>query len=58
MDKIKKFITENAVGEGYLSDWYQHSVMDTDPPVWTDEHIAEVFGDFYMIPREVVDKLN
>lgn len=54
-EKVKEFIKENAVDEGYLHDWYQNSVLETDTPVWTDEHIAEVFGDFYLIPREVID---
>lgn len=54
-EKVKEFIKENAVDEGYLQDWYQNSVLETDTPVWTDEHIAEVFWDFYLIPREVID---
>ena len=54
-EKVKAFVKENAVDEGYLQDWYQNSVLVTDTPVWTDEHIAEVFGDFYLIPREVID---
>ncbi len=49
-----EFVKENAVDEGYLSDWYQASVTD-EPPVWTDEHIAELAGDFYLIPKEVID---
>lgn len=53
---IVDFIKSNSVDEGYLQDWYQNSVLETDTPVWTDEHIAEVFGDFYLIPREVIDK--
>ena len=57
-EAIKKFIDEQAVGEGFLQDWYQNSVLDTDPPVWTDEHIAEVCGDFYLIPKEAVEKLR
>ena len=57
MDNVKKFIQENSVDEGYLQDWYQHSVTD-DPPVWTDGHISEVYNDFYMIPREVVENLK
>lgn len=56
--KIEKFIKENSVDEGFLQDWYQNSVSETDTPVWTDEHITEVFGDFYLIPREVVDGKN
>ena len=54
-EKTKKFIKDNAVDEWFLQDWYQNSVLETDTPVWTDEHIAEVAGDFYLIPREVVD---
>ena len=57
MKQIKDFIMENSVGEGYLSDWYISSVDDAEPPVWTDAHIAEVYNDFYLIPREVVEKL-
>jgi len=36
---------------GYLSDWYQNSIDDTKPPVWTDEHIEELLEDFILIPR-------
>lgn len=57
MNDIKKFIEDNAVDEGFLSDWYLASVTD-DPPVWTDEHISEVCGDFYLIPKETVDNLK
>ena len=56
MSNIKGFITKNAVDESFLSDWYQNSVTD-DPPVWTDEHIKEVCGDFYLIPKEVAANL-
>lgn len=54
-DKIQEFIKNNAVGEGFLQDWYQNSVLETDTSVWIDEHIAEMVGDFYLIPREVID---
>lgn len=36
---------------GYVSDWYQSSIDDTKPPVWTDEHIEELLKDFILIPR-------
>lgn len=36
---------------GTLTDWYISSVTD-DPPVWTDEHIEELFNDFYVIPKD------
>ena len=58
MDEVVKFIDNNAVDEGFLQDWYQSSVLDTDTPVWTDEHITEVYGDFYLIPKEVIDKMR
>jgi len=54
---IKQFILEESVTEGYLSDWYQNLVTN-DPPIWTDAHISEVYNDFYLIPREVVDNLK
>lgn len=57
MDKVIKFIKDNSVDEGFLQDWYQASVLETDKPVWTDEHLAELSGDFYLIPKETVDKL-
>lgn len=53
-NKTKEFIKENAVSEWFLQDWYQNSVLETEP-VWTDEHITEMVGDFYLIPREVID---
>lgn len=53
----KEFILENSVDEGFLGDWYIHSVSDDDPPVYTEDHIAELIGDFYLIPKEVVNEL-
>lgn len=52
--KARDFVTENSVDKGFLQDWYQASVLD-NPPVWTDEYITEIVGDFYLIPKEVVD---
>ena len=54
-ETTREFIKENAVDEGFLQNWYQDAVLETDTPVWTDEHIAEMIGDFYLIPREVID---
>lgn len=41
------------VDEGYLLDWYISSVSDEDEPVWTEEHIKELYNDFIVIPRKV-----
>ena len=43
---------DKAVGMDYLSDWYQNSIDDTKPPVWTDEHIYELVNDFLIIPND------
>lgn len=46
---------EDAVDEGYLYDWYIHSVSGEEP-VWTEVHLAELFNDFILIPRAEVEK--
>ena len=46
---------EDAVDEGYLYDWYIHSVCD-DEPVWTEAHIEELFNDFILIPKAEAEK--
>lgn len=44
--------TKQAVDEGYLYDWYISSVLDSDTPVWTEEHLEELFNDFILIPKQ------
>ena len=44
-------VRKEAVDYGYLADWYIRSVTN-DPPVWTEEHIDELFNDFYLIPKD------
>lgn len=41
-----------AVGEGYLQDWYISSVSEDDEPVWTEAHIEELANDFIVIPKD------
>lgn len=43
---------DKSVGIGYLSDWYQNSIDDTKPPIWTDEHIEELTNDFIVILKD------
>ena len=43
---------DKSVGIGYLSDWYQNSIDDTKPPIWTDEHLEELTNDFIVIPKD------
>ena len=43
---------KQAVDEGYLYDWYISSVLDSDVPVWTDEHLEGLFNDFILIPKQ------
>ncbi len=41
-----------AVGEGYLKDWYIYSVVGGAEPVWTEAHIEELAKDFIVIPKD------
>lgn len=41
----------DAINMNYLQSWYQCSVDETQKPIWTDEHIEELFNDFYLIPK-------
>lgn len=55
-ETAKQFTKEKSVDEGFLQNWYQDSVLETDEPVWTDEHIKEMCNDFYLIPKESINK--
>ena len=46
-----EYISRQAVTESDLIDWYINSV-DESEPVWTEEHVYELFNDFYLIPKE------
>lgn len=41
----------DCVSIAYLQCWYQDSIDNTKPPIWTDKHIDELFHDFYLIPK-------
>ena len=49
--KEKKTVSGIPVSRGILSDWYIYSVSNKQP-VWTEEHLDELFNDFYLIPKE------
>ena len=49
--KEQKTVSGIPVSRGVLFDWYISSVGDEEP-VWTEEHLDELFNDFYLIPRE------
>lgn len=53
--KIINTTLEDGSGAGvskqFLYDWYQASIDNTKPPIWTDEHIEELFKDFYLIKK-------
>ena len=50
-EETRKYFKEFAVSRGYLGDWYQQSIDETQPPIWTDEHLDELYNDFYLIPK-------
>lgn len=41
----------NAIDMSYLQNWYQDSIDQTKEPIWTDQHLEELFNDFYLIPK-------
>lgn len=49
---VRYIDADKQVGIGYLSDWYQSSIDDTKPPIWTDEHLEELANDFIVIPKD------
>ena len=49
--KEEKYVSGVPVNIGFLYDWYINSVGN-ESPVWTEEHIDELFEDFYLIPKE------
>lgn len=56
-EEQKDIIESLCVNEGYLQNWYMDSVGYYDDPklnepVWTDEHLKELFKDFYLIPKD------
>ena len=50
-EKDLEIIKNNAVSESYLQNWYQDSIDNTIQPIWTNEHIEELYKDFYLIPK-------
>lgn len=55
---MSEYIDKNeAVDEGYLADWYIHSVAEyadekRNEPRWTEKHIEELTQDFIVIPKD------
>ena len=49
-DRIESAI-KNSTDIDVVFDWYIDSVPGNHTPVWTGEHIEELFEDFYLIPR-------
>ena len=43
---------DEAYDYNTLACWYQRSIDETQPPIWTDEHLEELLKDFYIIPKD------
>ena len=46
--------TDEAYDYATLACWYQNSIDETHPPIWTDEHLEELLKDFYVIPKSTL----
>lgn len=44
--------TNEAYDYATLACWYQNSIDETIPPIWTEEHLEELLKDFYVIPKD------
>ena len=54
----RKFLDETAHDEGDLAQWYIDSVIPTDKPVWTKEHLEELVQDYWMIPKPMDERFK
>ena len=45
-----------AWSEGALYDWYISSIWSDSTPIWTEEHISELYNDFYVITKPKEDE--
>lgn len=50
--EFKKELEKRCIDENYLQSWYQTSISEEQPPVWTEEHLDELYKDFYLIPKK------
>ena len=41
----------DAWDEATLSDWYQSSIDEKTPTIWTDRHLEVLMHNFYVIPK-------
>ena len=58
LDAHRQFLDEEAHDEGELADWYIASVSKDDPPVWTEKHLKELVGDYWLIPRPMDERFK
>ena len=42
----------DTMSKGELTNWFIDSVSLNDEPVWTEKHIDELLGSFYVIPKD------
>lgn len=52
MPDVRLIDVNAALDAATLFDWFISSVSEDDTPVWTNEHIDELFGDFLVIPKD------
>lgn len=48
--ETKYYNARDAYDWATLSCWYQSSIDENEPPVWTDKHLEELLNTFYLVP--------
>ena len=56
LEDHRAFLTKESHTIGDLEDWYIHSVMSDDKPVWTMEHLEELERDFWLIAKPMAER--
>ena len=54
----RAFLEKESHDEGDLEQWYIHSVIPTDPPVWTEAHLKELVQDYWLIPKPMDERFK
>lgn len=56
LNEHRAFLEKESHNAGDLADWYIHSVMPDDKPVWTMEHLEELERDFWLIAKPMNER--
>lgn len=56
LGRHRAFLEKESHDAGDLEEWYIASVVETDPPVWTREHLEELVQDYWLIAKPMAER--